>query len=339
MSRLLASIASVSQGTPDATRLNEDTCYFSGTGDELYLLVADGASVRASTAALTRFLAERAGADTAASYAARLTRATVARRIGSGNHPSPDALLLAANTALRATVEEIFGGITGDAFRVSAPDLRLLDDDPRLLRLALPVCVATAVRIDLDAATLSFAQAGDTALFIRHESGAVSCVAGGNRARERTALGIARAKQQAVPGSHVADFLQDAETLERNRYNGIYHNYVDANGHIDRSVGVGVINGLPQLAEYIEQGSLDLDDVRGVLVCSDGFIWPSPWDETPSGAEARVQRMGQVLADEGVEGYVRRLRAVERADVQLDSCPRFKVHDDATAIYVELRHA
>lgn len=339
MPRLLTNIASASQGTPDATRINEDACYFGGTGDERYLLVADGASVRASTAALERFLAERAIGQTAASYAARLTRDVAAQLIGSGSHPSPEALLLAANAALRTMVEEIYGGITGDAFRESAPDLHLLDDDPRLLRLALPVCVATAVRIDLDAATLQFAQAGDTALFIRRENGVVSCVAGPSERRDRIALGSAWEQQQAHPGSHVADFLQDGETRERNRYNGIYHNYVDANGNIDHSVGVGVINGLPQLAEYIEQGSLDLADVCGVLVCSDGFIWPSPWEETPSQAEERVQRMWQLLANEGVGGYLRRLRAVEREDVQLDSYPRFKVHDDATAIYVELRHA
>lgn len=339
MSRLLASVSSISQGSPGATRINEDACYFSGTGDELYLLVADGASVRVSTATLDRFLAQRASGQTAASYAARLTRDVAAQLISSGSRPSPASLLLAANAALRATVEEVFGGITGDAFRESAPDLHVLHDDHRLLRLALPICVASAVRIDLDAATLHFAQAGDTDLFACRADGAVTRVAGGSRERDHIALGIAREQQQASPGSHFADFLRDAATLERNRYNGIYHNYVDANGAIDRTVGVGVINGLPQLAAYIEQGTLDLGDVRGVLVCSDGFIWPSPWDETPSQAEVRLRGMGQLLADEGVGGYLRRLRAAEREDAQLDRYPRFKVHDDATAIYVELQVA
>ncbi|HEX6818738.1 MAG TPA: hypothetical protein VF120_10215 [Ktedonobacterales bacterium] len=336
MSRLLASVSSLSQGSPDSTRLNEDACYFSGTGDELYLLVADGAAVRASTAALDRFLAERGGNQTAASYAARLTCDTAAQLIDSGVHPSPEALLLAANAALRATVEEIFGGITSDAFRTSAPDLPQLEDDPRLMRLALPICVATAVRIDLTAATLQFAQAGDTALFVRRADDLVSHIAGGTGERDHFALGVAWAKQQANPGSHVVDFLQDSETLGRNRYNGIYHNYVDANGNIDRSVGIGVINGLPQLSEYIHRGSVDLGDMKSVLVCSDGFIWPSNWDETPSQAEQRRQRMGQLLAEEGLAGYFRHLRAVESADAQLDTYPRFKVHDDATAIYVEL---
>ncbi len=282
MPRLLASVSSVSQGSPNSTRLNEDTCYFSGTSDELYLLVADGASVRANTVVLDRFLKDRGDDQTAASYAARLTRDVAAGLVGSGSHPTPESLLLAANTALGARVKEIFGGLTSDVFQKTAPDLRPLDDDPRLIRLALPVCVATAARIDLNAATLQFAQAGDTALFICHADGAVSRIAGDNMEQhDLSAIGIARAKQQANPGSHFSDFLLDAETLDRNRYNGIYHNYVDANGKIDRTVGVGVINGLPQLADTWSRG-VWIWPMWGVCWCvATGSFGRLPWMNPP----------------------------------------------------------
>ncbi len=48
--------------------------------------------------------------------------------------------------------------------------------------------------------------------------------------------------------------------------------------------------------------------------------------------------MWQLLADEGVGGYLNRLRAAKSEDAQLDTYPRFKVHDDATGIYVEIQH-
>jgi hypothetical protein len=99
-------------------------------------------------------------------------------------------------------------------------------------------------------------------------------------------------------------------------------------------VGVGVINGLPQLADYIEAGTAELTQVAGCLVCSDGFIWPAEWDEQPAAAQARWRHMAEVIQQEGMQRYFAQLRAAESADTTLDRYPRFKVHDDATGVLV-----
>ena len=90
------------------------------------------------------------------------------------------------------------------------------------------------------------------------------------------ALKLARRIQAERGAAHLADVLDDPRVLEFNWRNGLYHNYVDVDGHVDRSMGVGIINGLPQLEAYLQQETLGLTDVCGVLVCSDGFPWPAP---------------------------------------------------------------
>lgn len=343
MGTFLSALSAVSQGTPEANRINEDACYFSGTHGELYLAVIDGASVRVNTSTLERAITTASEGATAASYAARLTRDTIASGIASSMRnsaqPTPASLLLAANAALRAQVETIFGGITSDAVLAVEPHVAILREDPRLIRLLLPVCVATVVHLDLAASELHYAHAGDTALLVQRTDGSVAHVTGDNmEAHDRTALRAAKRKQQADTSLHIADLLDDEEVASLNRENGLYHNYVDELGKPDATIGVGVIDGLPELGEYIQQGTLNLSDIRGVLACSDGFLWPAVWDESKAEQTARLQQMWETVAHDGLGGYVRRLRALEEQDRQLDRYPRFKLHDDATAIHVELQH-
>lgn len=343
MGAFMSALSAISQGTPEANRINEDAYYFSGTPDGLYLVVIDGASVRVNTATLERAITAPSGDATAASYAARLTRDTIASVLASSMTnsalPTPSSLLLAANAELRARVETIFGGLSSDAVLAVEPQLDILREDPRLIRLLLPVCVASVVHVDLAASALHYAHAGDTALLVQHADGSVVHVTGDNmEAHDRTALRPAKRKQQSDTRLHIADLLSDEEVLSLNRENGLYHNYVDELGKPDLTVGVGVIDGLPELGEYIQQGTLNLSDIRGLLACSDGFLWPAVWDESETEQSARLQQMWEMIAHDGLGGYVRRLRALEIQDRQLDMYPRFKLHDDATAIHVELQH-
>lgn len=343
MGVIISALSGASQGSPDLSRINEDRYFFCGTSDDVYLLVIDGASVRVNTSTLDRAVAASSESATAASYAASLTRDTIASAIasslGESVKPSPTSLLLTANAALRARVETIFGGITSDAVLASEPQLDILREDPRLIRLALPVCVATVAHVNLAASELRFAHVGDTALFIQHADGSIANVTSDNmEAHDRKALSLARSKQQVSKDLHISDLIDDEEVQYLNRQSGLYHNYVDEMGRTDLTRGVGAINGLPELVEYIQQGVLDLSDVRSLLVCSDGFVWPSDWDEPEAQRADRLQRMWQVIAHAGLEEYVRRLRALETQDGQLDTYPRFKLHDDATAVYLELQH-
>jgi hypothetical protein len=150
---------------------------------------------------------------------------------------------------------------------------------------------------------------------------------------------LARKLQAESGAANLADVLDHVQVAEANRLNGLYHNYVDAQGATDLKVGVGVINGLPELETYLQRGTIDLHEVSGVLLCTDGFLWPAPLDESIADREKRFQNMRERIERDGLRGYYRDLRAVQAADAIRDAYPRFKIHDDCTAIFVELERS
>lgn len=326
-------LASICEAGPQ--HVNEDACFAASDGDTAWLLAADGAGQRVATRYLnTLFLAYGPGV-TGAGHAARCTRDTVATCL----HKPPDAALMQANDALRAAVAGVYGDLSPAAMRQYEPHLaEMIDSDPRLFRLALPVCVATLARVDLHARRLTFAHAGDTALYLFMQDGAVRELAGGHLAAKHdgAALRIARQQQQTSGAAHLGDVLGSDAVQAANNYTGIYHNYVDENGQTDPTRGIGVINGQPELADYLRTGEADLHAVAGVLVCSDGAIWPAPAEETPDAREKRFTDMARRIRQDGLHAYYEALRAVERADSGRDLYPRFKIHDDFTALYLEL---
>lgn len=343
MGLILSRLSAISKASPHSTRVNEDAYYFCGRNDDFYLLVIDGAATRVRTATIDRLAKSYRNDATAASYAAELTRGTIAAMISSSLvndvRPSLASLLLAANSALNAQLKQVLLEVTSDGVLRVESHLGILREDPRLIRLVLPVCVATIAYVDLTTSTLRFAHAGDTALFIKYVDGSLVRVTTDNmEVHERQALGIARSSRQSNQRVHISDLIGDEEIESLNRRNGLYHNYVDERGKTNSSIGVGVINGLPELTHYIQEDSLELNDVQGLLACTDGFIWPSAWDESEEQRVARLQRMWQSVARDGLASYVMSLRAIEATDPHLDNYPRFKLHDDATAIYTELIH-
>jgi serine/threonine protein phosphatase PrpC len=315
-------------------RPNEDTCGAYSDGEILSFFVADGAGQRMKTTQ-TAALFDRFGEGTSAGrFAALVTRAVFEQSV----RDDPADVLLDANATLHDWMCTVYGELTAEALREHEPQLApYIDEDPRLFRMALACCVATAVRINLHTRQLEYAHAGDTALVLFHDDGSVSSPTGdqmGNHDAE--ALKLARHIQTQRGAAHLADVLDDKRVLEANWRNGLYHNYVDANGHLDRSVGVGIINGLPQLDAYMQRETLDLSGVCGVLVCSDGFPLPAPLDESAEAKTARDLLMRDHIQRSGLNGYYAALRAMEREDSGRDAYPRFKIHDDCTAVYVAL---
>jgi serine/threonine protein phosphatase PrpC len=315
-------------------RPNEDTCGAYSDGEIVTFFVADGAGQRIKTTK-TQALFERFGAGTsAARFAALVVRAVFEQSMRA----DPADVLLDANATLRDWMGTVYGELSAEAMRDHEPQLApYIDEDPRLFRMALACCVATAARIDLRTRMLDYAHAGDTALLLFHDDGRVSSPTSDQMgAHDAAALKLAQRIQAECGAAHLADVLDDARVREANWRSGLYHNYVDANGQPDPGVGAGILNGLPQLEAYMQRETLPLDGVRGVLVCSDGFLWPAPLDETAEAGSARYVLMRDQIQRGGLTGCYAALRAVERADSGRDVYPRFKIHDDCTAVYVQV---
>jgi len=318
-------------------RPSEDTFFTSANADRVIALVADGASQRVRTTHKLRPLLDRYGEGTTPGRcAALITRDVVSQTLSAGQNVSLTEAVLAANEHLRAGLEAIYGTLTADAVYQHEPELHFLLDDPRLLRLILPVCCVTTVRVDVQAGRLEYAHGGDTALFLFYRDGrTVRAITDQMIQHDGRAVQAALDIKAASGAAHLADVVTDERVREMNIANGIYHNYEDESGATDAAVGVGVINGLPMLAAYLETGSVPTADLAGFLVCSDGFPPHSTAIADAVAEMGLIQAMRESIEAKGLAGYLAELRAAEYADAGLDIYPRLGQHDDATAIYVE----
>jgi serine/threonine protein phosphatase PrpC len=322
----------VDDAMPVAGRENEDTWLLRHDDQQTLMMVADGATTRVvPTAMMDLIQATYSPATTAAGFAARATRDVIAQQT---DH-TPAEMMIAANDALRAHLLAAYGDLSPEAIARKEPEMvDYIHEDPRLLRLVLPVCVATIAKIDHASNTLHYAHAGDTALFIFQRNGRVTWATQAND--DSRVLKMVKQTQEDAGASHIADILTDARVIEANRRSALSHNYVDLDGKTNRERGGGVINGLPELADYMVTGTIALDDAHGVFVCSDGMFYPAPLGESGDERDQRLQMMRDVIVRDGLGAYTNKLRAEEAADATRDRYPRFKVHDDATGIYVEL---
>jgi hypothetical protein len=307
-----------------ADRPSEDTFFTSANADRVIALVADGAPQRVRTTHNMRPLLDRYGEGTTPGRcAALITRDVISQKLNTGLSVSLTDAVLAANEHLHAGLAAIYGALTADAVYQHEPELHFLLDDPRLLRLILPVCCVTTVRVDVQAGVLEYAHGGDTALFLFYRDGRVVRATRDQMIQhDGRAVQAAQMIQAETGAAHLADVVTDERVREINIANGIYHNYEDESGTTDAAVGVGVINGLPSLAAYLETGSVPTSDLSGFLVCSDGFPPHSPLSVAADGEASLIQSMHETIEAKGLAGYFAELRAAEYADAGLDAYPR-----------------
>lgn len=305
------------------------------------MVVADGASVRLpaikSLQTLQKRYVPQYGPDiTPSGIASRLIRDTVA---GLSSHFPEIALadmILQANQHLADALAAIYGELSATAVMKAEPQLTLLQDDERYIRLALPVSTYAVARANWQSQTLDIVQGADAAVFVLYRDGRFVQVTPDQMAQHDAASKDILASQTDAPAQH--SFFQqmgDSRSMEVNRLNGLYHNYVGPNGELDPTVGVSVVNGLPQVADYMFKAQMPLADIQAVLVTSDGMFWPSASDETAEAGQQRVQQMGERIMRDGLDGYLVALRAQETYLKESGVNPHQK-HDDATGVLLRL---
>jgi hypothetical protein len=88
----------------------------------------------------------------------------------------------------------------------------------------------------------------------------------------------------------------------------------------------------PEVAVHAVTGTTPRAEVRAVAALTDGASrWTDLFEE---GSWADLMAL---LRKEGPHGLVDRVRALETADARRGGATRWKTHDDATAVYAELR--
>lgn len=332
----------VCQAAPDLGRANEDAfiAYEQNDRQPRYVLAAiDGATSVAFYEPLIAYLNEKRNGITPAALAASVTRDAILTYLGTQPKDaliSPQALLLQANNRLRDLLDLIADGIFDAEFIVNNyPHYAAMLSDPRKIRLFLPAAAVTLAVIDTKAEMLEFGQLGDTSLALCYPDGRVKIPTRRNLRSYDSSL-FAAVREASVDGMSMLDVIQSPLIQSLNKDHRIYHNFVSSDGDTDPERGVGVINGLPQLREYIKTGVISLHGVQAIMLFSDGFEWPDNPVEPQADLEARVQRMWGYIRQHGAANYLQTLRAEERTDASREKYPRFKLHDDATGIVLYL---
>ncbi len=328
---------------PAPHRPNEDAwlALHVGSGDgTLYCAAIDGVTARLTPPKLQRYLKTLPGAPSSAAYAAQLVRDSLARHIAQGALSSPRALLVEANAELGRAVEALFGALTPEALELPEESAAMLRRDPRLVRAALPACVATLIAYDPTNHTLCYAHAGDTALMVVYRDGHVEFPTAATLGLDRALQRTAQAARAAHPHLSYRELTQQPRVQHHNLRAALHHNYVDEHGLPQPTQGIGVLDGLSELRYFISTGKLSLTQVAWVCVMSDGLLWPANAQEVFTEDEARANAlraerwafMAREITTVGLGGYLHSLREAEAADPDFERYPRMKLHDDATGV-------
>ena len=99
------------------------------------------------------------------------------------------------------------------------------------------------------------------------------------------------------------------------------------------NITYGVLNGEKQALNFLNQGVHSLENVRHILLFTDGLSLPSRKPEKRKDFSDLVAS----FLDLGLDGLKQQVRAVEATDPFCLTYPRFKCHDDIAAIHLSFR--
>lgn len=94
-----------------------------------------------------------------------------------------------------------------------------------------------------------------------------------------------------------------------------------------------VFNGEQEVFNLMKKGSVDLTNIATVVLFTDGMNYPSEDPTMPTDYQA----MADLYLEGGVEHMLDTVREMEEEDPEFKKYPRFKMHDDATVIAVDLQ--
>jgi hypothetical protein len=93
----------------------------------------------------------------------------------------------------------------------------------------------------------------------------------------------------------------------------------------------GVLNGEPHAMDFLQHGGKSLDQVKTVLLFTDGLSIPS---EKPA-KKKNFTPLVTLYRKLGLTGLKNKIRQIEETDPECRRFPRFKTHDDIAAIAVQ----
>jgi len=191
----------------------------------------------------------------------------------------------------------------------------------------LPSSTGTIIKIDVLKNTFSFAHVGDSYGIAYYADGSSIVFTDDKNSKfdEKMFSLIAQiAKEKGISPRKARDDKQVKEALitmfiERNN---------NPNGR-----GCGVINGDPQVEQYIQTQTFSLQDVKAILIATDG-ITPPGWSEKKE--EDRKKLLSEIM-NGGLKKLFKTKKQSEDADPDWNYI-RYKHSDDATGVLLQIEN-
>lgn len=101
--------------------------------------------------------------------------------------------------------------------------------------------------------------------------------------------------------------------------------------NMEANVRYGCLNGEKQALGFFHTGEIQLEDIKAIILFTDGLIIPK---ENPRDPE-NWQLFVKIYQKAGLRGLLRHVRLLEESDPNCWRYPRFKKHDDVAAIGID----
>lgn len=299
-------------GNQDGSRPNEDAYRIIQNGKDLYLLASDGVSSMISYEDL---------------------RGVSGARFAS--HFFADKFVASTTTDLTLRILEI-----NDDLRMASEKLKEADfAEPG----KLPSCTGSVVRINTAENKLEVAHVGDSWVLVEYKDGSTELLSlDTNLVHDAETMQIIQgwAKEKGISFRETVESnmgrnddgspkpLTDHLTQSFSRKN----NPEDPNITWGYDKGTGIINGSENIIKYLMTGSVDLSEVKSILIGTDGLV-PISLSENNANDQKEILK---IVREIGLNGLVERNRQDNINDPDHEHHHRIKGIDDATGVFVEI---
>lgn len=106
----------------------------------------------------------------------------------------------------------------------------------------------------------------------------------------------------------------------------------DLKNRRNTNIVYGTLNGEKEALKFVETGAFPRNNLKYILIFSDGMIIPKSDPEAPED----FRKIVDLFIEGGLENVKEYVRKTEDSDPDCTKYPRFKQHDDLTAIAITL---
>lgn len=180
---------------------------------------------------------------------------------------------------------------------------------------------ACAAIIRINEYSIEFAQVGDCMIIAVYADGLIRVI---------TRDQLAHVDQETY--RLWAEGLAEGLTSRQELWDHVKAQIVKGRQLTNTPSGYAVLNGEPEVADYMESGRINRINLKAILLMTDGLYLPKRANEKLFDA----MEVTKLVMKQGLEPYISGVIELEENDPECHIYPRVKTSDDKTAIWIEL---